>query len=215
MITLSSIFRNSVGHINRYFDQIDQLRGHIDVRLVLGEGDNIDETAMLLNRYKEPDDIVVTVNHGGPVFGSADNAQRWTQIAQVVRGVIDAVKDPGDAFVYVEGDLIWKPETILDLIEADRMVAPMVFAKDDPASFDQNRFYDTWGARQGGAYFLAYPPYYPAGTPTERYVKVDSCGSCFAIPGRDWHIVEAWDGTWPFTANGGLWMDSQGRIRHP
>jgi hypothetical protein len=211
MITLSSIFRNSSGHIKRYFDQIDQLRGHTDVRLVLGEGDNIDETAMLLNRYKEPDDIIVTVNHGGPVFGSADNRQRWAQIAQVMRGVIAAVKDPGDAFVYVEGDLIWKPEVILDLVGADRMVAPMVFATDD----FQDRFYDTWGARQAGDHFTAHAPYFPASRPTERYVKVDSCGSCFAIPGRDWHIVEAWDGTWPFTANGGLWMDSQGRIRHP
>lgn len=210
MITLSSIFREASGHLERYMAQVDALRQLVDVRLVLGEGDSTDHTGDMLRDMVGPRDTVVTVNHGGPMFGSVDHPQRWQQIAQVVRGVVAMVDDPGNAYVWMEGDLIWDPYVILGLLDAERCVAPMIFASDQP-----NRLYDIWGARQDGEMFSAMPPYFPKGTPDERYVKVDSCGSCFVVPGADMDVVRNWGGVWPFPAGGKLWMDTLTVVTHP
>lgn len=214
MITVSSIFRNAVPYIPRYFEQIEELRRQIPVRLVIGYGDCVDETAMLLNRYTKPDDIVLNVDHGGPVFGSCDSEQRWRQIAQVVRGVIKEIDDPGTHYVWVEGDLIWDAKAIMRLVQAGRPVAPMVFIWDNPAQ-TWPRFYDSWGFRQNGDMFAMYPPYFPHGQTPERYQKIDSCGSCFSLPKTDFHMAKLWDGMWPFTAQGELWVDTETSVRHP
>ena len=208
-VVLSSIFRDSTGYLPRYFSQIAALREHADVRLVLGEGDSSDGTGAVLGSYLEDWDSVVTHNHGGPRYGSIDHPQRWANIAGVVRDVVRAVADPGDAFVWVESDLVWDPLTMMELLKADRPVAPMVFAADTP------RFYDTWGYRKGGQMFLGHPPYLPGGPQDERYVPIDSCGSCFVVPARDFPTVRDWDGMWPFPAGGRLVLDTASTVRHP
>ena len=207
-VVVSSIFRDSAGYLPRYFAQIAALREHVDVRLVLGEGDSTDGTPTVLPSYLEGWDSVVTHNHGGPRYGSIDHPERWANIARVVRDVIHAVVDPGDAFVWVESDLMWDPLTMMELLKADRPVAPMVFASDTP------RFYDTWGYRKAGVMFTGHPPYIPGGT-DQRYVPVDSCGSCFVLPARDFHTATEWDGMWPFPAGGQLALDTASVVRHP
>lgn len=209
-VTLSSIFRNSVDYLDRYFDQIERVRAAgMEVRLVLGEGDSNDATGSVLRERVGPDDTVITVNHGGENYGSIDHPARWQNIAKVVSAVIAEVGDPGDAFVYVESDLGWRPERILSLLEADRCVAPMVM------NADGLRFYDTWGFRQGGHVFKDAPPYAPSPSIGERYLKIDSCGNCFVVPAKHFEVVEQWDGMWPFTADGLLWLDTQVHVRHP
>lgn len=209
-VTLCSMFRNSERYIPRYFDQIARLQEHVDIRLVLAEGDSVDLTPALVKGYATRSDTVLSIDHDGPDFGSVDHPQRWAQISVVVRGMLEHVGDPGDAFIWVESDLIWDPETMLRLLKAGRCVAPLVKASDDP-----QRLYDYWGPRQDGKVLNSQPPYFHFQY-ADQYVKVDSCGSCFVIPGKDYpEVVDGWDGVWPFTANGRLWMDQEAIVRHP
>jgi|ERR1035437_104598 hypothetical protein len=211
MITVCSIFRNAASYVPRYFKQIEALRGEIDVRLVLAEGDSTDETRRLIHEVAEPRDITLTIEHGGFAFGSVDNPERWMNIAHVVSGVIDAVIDPRDALIWVEGDLLWEPMTMLRLLEVGRPVAPMVYAG------SSTRFYDTWGYRKNGAMFSGSPPYIPGEYEMNKssLVKIDSCGSCFVLPPDNFASFYEWDGMWPFTAGGDLWLDTDAPVRHP
>lgn len=208
MITISSIFRDSESYITRYIDQIDNLREHVDVRLVLGEGDSDDATPAMLRRYIDPGDKVITVNHYGPKFGSTDNPVRWGQISQVVRKVVAAVDDPGDAFIWVEADLLWEPHVMLELIAYGYPVAPMCFCENVPS-----RLYDTWGERQDGHLFRADHPYWPVSVPEGRYGKVTSVGSCFCLPANHFHLARDWNGIWPFPCD--LMLDTRVKVRHP
>lgn len=209
MITLSSIFRDSADYLPRYFAQIEALRDRMDVRLVLAEGDSTDDTFKLLDKELRKDDALIKVDHGGPKYGSIDRAERWADIARVVRATVEEVGDPGEAFIWVESDLMWEPSVMLDLIDdlADvDAVAPKCMAG------HSGRFYDYWGFRKNGEYFM---PYHPWWHPYEegRFQKIDSCGSCFAT--NDWPTVRAWDGIWPYRADGKLWLDATLEVRHP
>lgn len=209
-VTVCSIFRDSEAYLPRYFSQIAGLREHVNVRLVLGEGDSTDHTARVLPTFISEQDRIITCDHGGPAYGSVDNPQRWADIAQVVQQVKARAWPPGDAFVWVESDLIWQAESMVELLKADRCVAAMVFAD------TTMRFYDYWGYRKNGEHFDPQPPYIPhGGDVTDRYVKIDSCGSCFVVPGEDFDVVEQWDGVWPFPAGGRLWLDREAEVRHP
>jgi hypothetical protein len=214
LIALCSIFRNSEGYLDTYFGQVKDLRNELDVTLVLGEGDSTDRTQELLHAYLSTDDTLLHLPHGGPHFGSVDNPQRWEQIAQVVAPVIaEAITRKPKALVWVESDLIWDTGVMVKLIQTalgGRTVAPMVFAG------NTDRFYDTWGFRMGRKQFLPYEPYMPEeGIRDNGYVKLDSCGSCFAT--SDLPDLAKWSGHWPFHSNkwGSLWLDPTICVRHP
>lgn len=186
-VALGSIFRNSAAYLPRYFDQVAALRdplfkaGH-SLRLILVEGDSTDGTGIELTRRSVSFPTTFEIrNHGGPVFGSVDDAQRWRQISFVCDGVLEQVGEQDDALIYVESDLIWNAETMLALLEHLKevdAVAPMCFWKQvEPIRW----FYDTWGFRKDGARFKPDPPYHPAldGQMTE----IDSAGSCIVMRG--------------------------------
>ena len=220
MIAVCSIFRNSDPYIQRYFQQIQALRAALapePVRLVLSEGDSSDWTWVNLLSKITPKDELARVEHGGPHFGSVDNPQRWEQIARVVRPTIAAaLKLEPELVVWVESDLMWETGAMVELIEtarAGRAVAPMVMAA------GEERFYDIWGFRLRGAYFLPQLPYFPHDPNDDnradsRLRKIDSCGSCFATP--DLHALAQWDGIWPYR-NGDeqLWIDPLVEVTHP
>lgn len=214
MIALCSLMRNSDEYINRYFEQTAALTDVIpDLRVVVGHGDHTDNTPASLNLYEKAGRVeLVDCTHGGVEFGSVDNPQRWDLIAGCVRKVIQAVgDDPGTHLIWVESDLIWTTEDMLQLL-SDAQVSsacPMVMAN------FTDRFYDTWGYRVDGAMFLGQPPYWPASAQVEgNMVRVDSCGSCFVTPRSEYPAIQSWSGHWPYRpAN--LWMDTRVRINHP
>lgn len=213
-VTLCSIFRDSARYVRRYFDQIDALREHVNVRVVGTWGDCEDHTHDLL---KGRDIELYEYHHGGPHFGSVDHGPRWDNIAKVVRHTLDMVGDPGDALIWVESDLIWRPETMLTLLgDLDNVgaVAPMAMATSAQFDCGPERFYDIWGYRQDGQWFNAYPPYYRGEPdPNTGLVKIDSCGSCWVA--ADDSFWRDWTGHWPFPAEGQLWLDPKVRTRHP
>ena len=215
VITLCSIFRNAEPYLERYLNQVADLRKEVDnVRLVLAEGDSEDHTAEILDRKIDLLDLLIHVDHGGPAFGSVNNPQRWDQIAEVVKPTLQLALDQNpEVLVWVEGDLIWDTGVMLKLIERARVspgraVAPMVFAA------GEDRFYDTYGFRMQGLPFLPSMPYFPKeGHREDELVKIDSCGSCFAT--RDFQPVRKWTGHWPFYADGRLWLDDSICVTHP
>ncbi len=201
------MFRDSEEKLDAYFERVNHLRDYIDLRVVVAEGDSEDHTYERL--ADGPVDLLIKADHGGPKFESIDNAERWAQIATVARAIIDKIDDPGEAFIWVEGDLWWDTDTMLglldDLLEV-RAVAPMVLYA------DTERFYDQYSFRKEGERFWKHPPYYFA-EEDEGLVKIDSCGSCFAVD--DWSLVTCWDGVWPFPAKGELYLDPALTVRHP
>ncbi len=161
-----------------------------------------------LKQRMADDDTLLKVDHGGPRYGSVDHPERWEQIALVMRALTAEVEDPGDAFIWVEADLLWRPEVMLgllgDLGEVEA-VSPLILCDGGL------RFYDVYGYRKDGKGFEAHPPYYPEQPP--GLVKIDSCGSCFAT--TDWPAVRQWSGHWPYPADGKLWVDPSLVAFHP
>lgn len=214
MITLASIMRNSGEYLSRYLAQVGELQElYPDLRVVIGEGDHTDNSGQQLHLFAPHYCEIVNVSHGGERFGSVDHPRRWDQIATCVRTVLDKVGDPGDALVWVEADLIWDVPDIAHLIQSLNhvpAVAPRVMAQ------DTDRWYDTWGYRQHGTKFNAWAPYWHQ--PEERYadfIKIESCGSCFAASPAVSEWLSDWTGHWPATLGGDLWLDPRVTIRHP
>jgi hypothetical protein len=184
---LVSIFRDSAGYVDRYAAQVEKLRTSLDERLhcITIEGDSTDSTAQDLRDYGFQ---VLTVEHGGPRFGSIDNPLRWRQIAVVCNVAWCAALrevNPGEAIIYVESDLVWDAETMVALkarLQTHPAVATMSFHE------GTNVFYDIWGHRKNGDWFTPQPPYHPG--LDGDLVEIDSAGSCFAVRGDAAHHVE-------------------------
>ena len=187
-IAVGSAFRNSAGaHLSRYIHQLDRFRvealarGH-HVRWIAAEGDSVDNTRMEILRFARqlPIELHITVRaHGGPVFGSTEGADRMKALSYVGNGILENVGPDVDALVYIESDLVWKPGTMLRLIdklEGDvDVVSPLIFAGE--------AFYDIWAFRKGGERFGPFAPFHPELHPTEL-TEVESAGSCLVMRGE-------------------------------
>ncbi len=189
ILVIGSIFRNASHYLNHYLDQVVQLHGYLyplsAVYLVLVEGDSTDDTwndlIVGLGRIN-PLGIRATLvkrEHGGPVFGSIDDEQRWRNISYACNGVFEHLPAVFDAMIYVESDLLWQPKTMLALVEHLKTVpavSPMSFHRD-------GFFYDIWGYRRNGICFTQRPPYHPdlVSLPPGDLLPIDSAGSCIAM----------------------------------
>ena len=143
MVSLISIFRNSISYLDRYIAQVEALRQHVPLEVVVAEGDSDDGTYDQLRglQFTIPFELL-KIDHGGPLFNSTDNEQRWGQIAFVYNALLDTL-DPEGPVILVESDLIWQPETMLGLLKHLDMGVDAVA----PLSVKGDRFYDTWGHR--------------------------------------------------------------------
>lgn len=187
-VTVCSIFRNSMAYLDRYFDQIGALEETLGRRgdslsLVWGEGDSTDDTlAWLLSSPYEAK--IVDCAHGGPAYTSVVDAQRFKQLAFVGNRVLANVPDDADAVVYIESDLIWEPQTIIELlndIQWRDVVAPLIMHKGNPGLYkgDGPFFYDRYAFIKDGIHFTNEPPYHEA--IDGNMTKMDSVGSVLAM----------------------------------
>jgi hypothetical protein len=185
-IVLASIFRNSSSYLDRYFTQITNLRSELVERghsltYAWAEGDSTDDTFQRLSVHvnPRPDDVLIKVDHGGPVFGSVDNDQRWRNISKVCNALLDAIPTDTDYVIYVESDLLWTADTMLPLLNhvlnGLDAVAPMCF------HLPTGMFYDTWGHRKNGLRFTQNSPYHPHINPGIDVTEIDSAGSCIVM----------------------------------
>lgn len=234
-VAIGSAFRNSAGyHCNRYFRQVNELRDHLrergdNLHVLAVEGDSIDDTRAEIMRWFEYLTLsgeLITRNHGKRVFGSTEEPERMAALSYVGNGILESVHADDDVLIYVESDLVWRPEVIIRLMdrlntwgqcgeEARRIdvIAPLVFAGE--------AFYDIWAFRKNGHRFGPFKPYHGE-LLRDKPTPVDSAGSCLVMRGevaRSCRIIdnEAMVGfgrdVWAkgFT----LFADARERIQHP
>lgn len=185
---LVSVFRDSEHYIDRYMEQLYELRKHTEVTAVAVEGDSVDNTFKALKSLEEPWLHILKAEHGGAKYPSLDIPLRWRQIASVCNiGMCAAVRlnmETRGPIVYVESDLLWESLTMLRLVghlEQYPAVAPM--------SMSHGRFWDIWGHTKDGRGFSSHPPYHPAISGTNM-VPIDTAGSCIAMRAECADVVE-------------------------
>jgi hypothetical protein len=225
-IVLASIMRNGCGYLDRYLAQVQALRSMLEARSdtlinVVAEGDSTDETWPRLQRAAAAQVgrmRALKLDHGGPEFGSIDNPTRWQNIARTWNRLFDRIQDiDGDALIYVEADLVWKPETMVALLAhldaGYDAVAPMSMMGD--------WFYDTWGHRAQGRNFRSSAPYHDGlvGLEPGQLLQIESAGSCKALR---WPIVQqcrfsevdAMIGHSLYQNGYSFWLDPSLAVRH-
>ena len=181
-IVFGSAFRNATGQIGRYFDQVADFAAHMGplhtVRVIAAEGDSTDASWEMLRAEKRFDVEIVEASHGGPMFGSVVDEQRFEQLSMVGNRIFGHVRPEDDALIYVESDLLWDSETIHQLLisameQRFDVVAPVVMAAGP-------RFYDTFVFRDlDGRCFSSNDQYRNRG-----FLEVSSAGSCLAMRGE-------------------------------
>ncbi len=198
---ISSIFRNSGSYLDRYIGQVTNLvadlflRDATQVHLLLVEGDSTDTTwqdlplqIILLRRQLKPKYLdrlsfdISKKDHGGRLYGSIESDDRWRNISAVCNHLLDRVPEDADRLIYVESDLLWQPQTMLNLTthldHGFDAIAPMCF------HLPTGAFYDTWGHRKDGVRFSPHIPHHAAlAANTEPLVAIDSAGSCIVMSG--------------------------------
>jgi hypothetical protein len=192
-VTLVSYFRNAIPYLPRFFAQTEALAAALADRgdhlsLVLGEGDSIDQTRPCLVQWQARvhptlPTALLDVSHGGPPFGSVVNPLRFRQLAYVVNLLLDVLPDEAERVIYVESDLIWDTDTMLQLLGATAydgcdIACPMIFASDNPV-----RMYDIWAYAAHGQNFAPWPPYHPVltGNRPGSPVLLQTAGSCLVM----------------------------------
>ena len=223
-VVICSAFRNSTGYIDRYFAQVDALSTALAKRgdhlsLILGYGDSDDGTGEHLFEAATLSigARLIDVSHGGPVFASVVDAQRFKQLAYVGNRILANVPSDADVVIWIESDLIWKPETLARLIYHKLpVVAPMVYER------RSGGFYDTWGFVKNGLNFTKHYPYHRSLLGVIGIAEVDSVGSCVVMRGdvaKGLVIPEAdlLVGACRELRNNGytIWLDSSLEVLHP
>lgn len=231
-LVILSAFRDAVGHINRYFDQVLALREHglkndsaFSVRVVACEGDSTDKTLHDLQWMKLAIDSQVSVSiikhdHGGLAFGSVESVERMFALTGVMRVMLAQVSYNDDMVLYVESDLIWTPHGVGSIVDRAGehggfdVVSPLVFAGDN--------FYDVYCYRGlDGSRFVPFKPYHSS-LYRSGITEVSSVGSCLAFRAGLARGVEPIgnEGLISFCAgvrDGGfrIGVDSRFSVRHP
>lgn len=232
-IVVTSIVRNGTGYLSRYVMQVEGLARYYEERgdsftLAVCEGDSTDDTVEWLQaaRAAAPFEVLLcTHNHGGPVFGSVNDATRWRNIAATWNYLYATLATGNyvrgrDVVVYVEADLVWTLETMQRLIQyvADGIpaVSPMSFLRGTSV------FYDTWGHR-GMDYgsFSSAKPYHKSLEGWESgLVQIRSAGSCMVMRGEiarkcRFSLHDAMLGHSIYENDYTLWLDPALRVDHP
>ena len=218
LVELASVFSTATKYLSGFHQQVTSLQdalakdGH-ELRLILVEGDSRDNTWRELHRLFPSADIIKR-NHGGPVYGSVVDANRFRQLSYVGNAIFE--RTSGDVLIYVESDLLWDANTIRLLISRlDRVpaVVPMVF-------YDDSRFYDVWAFRKNGICFNPWPPY--AAIHSGELTQLDSAGSCMVMRGEMAKVVsfppeDCFVGLCRLAYENGfsIWLDPTLRVTHP
>ncbi len=186
-LVLGSCFRhNSEESIRAYAERVRALSHLATARgdslsLISVWGDCDDDTPEKLGRVLPPlrlDWTLIDRTHGLGVFGSTEHPARLKGFAYAVNGVLQAVQDDAQVFIYVESDLLWEAETIYQLVDQLSIrvdiLAPPTFTTPDC-------FYDTFAFRTlDGVRFGPFAPYSEAIKPGEL-TPLSSAGGCLVM----------------------------------
>lgn len=230
-VTLCSLFRDSMGYLRRYIDQVTALgysivaRGH-RLYFVLGEGDSTDCTQEALLEFMEStnlDIVLVNVAHGGQNYGSVVHPQRFKQLAGACNTVWQYIPPDADAVIWCESDLIWQSETMLALLDDLAhvpAVSPMIELERD--GWPKGYAYDRWAVWRNGVQIHSMPPYFDDLDDDLDLVELDSSGSCMAMRGDvarrvTWPPEDVFRGVSRQIREGGdsVYLDMRLKVQHP
>lgn len=184
-ILFGSIVRNGQSYIPRYFEQIKAVSSEHDVGIAITEGDSKDNTyQVILNEALKTQipTMLFKCDHFGNLFGSVNVPERWKNIANTWDYMLDQltnVLDQYDLFCYVEADLIWDKETMVQLANDC-----LYFDAVAPMSMLGGIFYDTWGHRAFGENFSNTEPYHSHFDKYLVYMPLQSAGSCIMMQSK-------------------------------
>lgn len=188
MITIASLFKDSVwwnGHhidqVTRFFRQIDsqQCVGKVD-RVVCVEGSSCDDTYEQLLSHKDKHSYIVDVikdeQQSHRICSVRDEA-RIVSLARVGNLALSHIGQPEFLF-WIESDLIVDSLCISQLLEGMAQgigaISPMILLETK-----RNRFYDTYSfVGEDGKNWTQHPRQF-----TTRHVAMKSVGSCALIRG--------------------------------
>lgn len=189
-IVLGSFFRDSQGkQVTNWIKQCEELYqvcrvNGCNFRAVAVEGDSKDDTFAELDswsrNWRTSFPLQIKRHHtGAPRYGSTEAPERMAALSPVGNALLDCVLPTDDVLLYVESDLLWDADDMLQLavIAAGQraVVSPLIMAGD--------LFYDIWAFRKDGERFSPFPPFRPEWKGVLRgQLEVDSVGSCLAIP---------------------------------
>lgn len=221
-LAIGSAFRNSAGRLANYERQVRDLQRLLpDIELVSVHGDSTDGTedalrAMAVRLGLVPN--VIERSHGGPVFGSTEQPERFKALSYVGNGILENIHEDIDYLFYVESDLLWDAKTVLRLLaraqEVD-IVSPLIYAG--------AVFYDVWGFRGlDGQRFSPFHPYHSSLKFGGELTEVSSVGSALLMRGqvaRECRIINdgCLVGFCEDARNKGyrIWCDSSLLVNHP
>ena len=188
-VAVQSSHRNNAGSVSVYMERLFALRSVMRearrFRVIAVEGDSEDNTREALVYHADRLGLeleLVTCNHGGPIYGSTEQPERLAALSKVLNAGLDAVLSDDDAFLFVESDLSWDPETLATLLRYG-YDAPFGFDVFSPMVMAGDVFYDIWGFRGlDGRRFSPFAPFFPR-MEGHLLFEVGSVGSCLAMQG--------------------------------
>ena len=175
-----SIIRDGITYLGQYYEQLNSLNSKYKITLAITEGDSTDDTYTYLkqNISRSGDVKLFKFDHKGKKYGSVNNPDRWQRIAMTWNSMLNKLEFDYDYVIYMEADLIWDIGTIDKLIEGLQKGFGDAIA---PMSMLGSIFYDTWGHRAFGENFGAIYPFHSQFTTYDRYMPLESAGSCIAM----------------------------------
>ena len=232
-IVICSLFGNSIGHLERYFEQVEALAQTLWAKdksclsLILGYGDDEDKTGEMLFEYASAGigARLIDVSHGGRIYPSIEHPERFRQLADAGNRLLSTIPHDADAAIWLESDLIWNPQDIADLLahlDYIPAVAPRILHYDNPGLYpgDGPFWYDTFAFRRNGVRFGNLPPYHA--DLNGEIMQVDSAGSCLVMRGaiarqvRSTHEEVIYGLCRQIYERGGtIWLDPEITIYHP
>lgn len=184
-IAIGSAFRNCGDIVLPYLDRVvgicKRMRNDT-IRVIAAEGDSVDDTKTLLKRGAFGRGLWlehIDVTHGLRQFGSTEEPERMVALSKIGNAIFNAVRPEDDVLVYVESDLHWYPEVIVELVH-DALQRTCGFDVFSPLVMAGEAFYDIWGFRKDGKRFSPFAPHFP-GLLESEYFAVDSVGSCLVM----------------------------------
>jgi len=184
-------FRNAVRNLERYFDQLVQLRECIKpydlgLYLIALEGDSVDGTQDKINQYMDKINIegcIDNVSHGGLAWKSVEDPARLEAMSMIMNIGMQDVRNialPNDVVMWIMSDLRYNVQELIRLVELagweQFIFTPMTMIDVMP-----ELFYDTWAYRINGKRFYNNSPYHPEIDYNQPFTSLDSAGTCLVF----------------------------------
>lgn len=149
-VTILTPMRDAGQGFEAYRARLQSLRHpYAALRVVLIEGDSVDDTAVRAREWAAQDNrvSVVTCNTGKPRYGSVVNADRFEGLAQVFNAGLDAIDQEWSTHVLMlPCDIEYKPDLLGRLLaDGVDMVSPIVWRA--------GIFYDTFAFSRNGQHW--------------------------------------------------------------